>query len=75
VPLLPPPQVIRVIALVFGAVAAGPIPAPVMFRAALGDAVTLIVIRVAGLVMSRCETCSRQLRVALSVLDVPESGG
>ena len=36
VPLFPPPQVIRVIALVFGAVVAGPIPAPVMFSAARG---------------------------------------
>ncbi len=53
-PSFPPPQVIRVIALVFGAVVAGPIPAPVIFRAALADAVTLIVISDAGLVMSRC---------------------
>ena len=74
-PLFPPPQVIRVIALVFGAVVAGPIPAPVMFSAAVGDAVTLMVISAAEFVMSRCETCSRQFRVALSVLDVPESGG
>lgn len=28
VPLFPPPQVIRVIALVFGAAVAGPIPRP-----------------------------------------------
>lgn len=46
-----------------------------MFSAALGDAVTLMVISAAEFVMSRCETCSRQFRVALSVLDVPESGG
>ena len=74
-PLFPPPQVIRVIELVLGAVLAGPIPLPVMFSAAVGDAVTLMVISPAGLVMSRCDTCSRQLRVPLSVLDVPESGG
>jgi hypothetical protein len=46
-----------------------------MFSATVGDAVTLMVISPAGLVMSRCETCSRQFRVALSVLEVPESGG
>ena len=65
----------RVIELVFGAVVAGPMPAPVMSSAAVGDAVTLMVISAAEFVMSRCETCSRQLRVALSALFVPESGG
>ena len=74
-PLFPPPQVIRGIALVFGAVLAGPIPALAITRAAPGSAVTLMVINAAGLVISRCETCRRQLRVALSVLDVSESGG
>jgi hypothetical protein len=33
----------------------------------------VIVMVVALAVMSRCETCSRQFRVALSVLEVPES--
>ena len=44
VPLFPPPQVMRVIALAFGSVAAGPMPVPVMFSASVGEAVTLIVI-------------------------------
>ena len=63
----------RVIELLFGAVAAGPMPAPVIFSAVVAEAFTVIVIVVALAVMSRCETCSRQLRVALSVLDAPES--
>jgi hypothetical protein len=65
--------VIRVIELAFGAVPAGPIPAPVIFKAALDEALTVMVIVVAFAEMSRCDTCSRQFRVALSVLDVPES--
>ncbi len=73
VPLFPPPQVIRVIELAFGAVAAGPMPAPVMFSAAVAEAFTVIVIVEALAVISRWETCSRQFRVALSVLEVPES--
>src|ERR1700674_3128399 len=59
--------------LAFGAVAAGPMPAPVMFRSAVAEAVTVILIFVALAVISRCETCARQFRVALSGLDVPES--
>ena len=57
----------------FGAVVAGPIPAPVMFRLFPGEALTLMVILTAALEMFADVTCSRQLRVALSVLDVPES--
>jgi hypothetical protein len=63
-----------VIELVFGAVAAGPIPAPVMFNATVGEAFTLIVITEAFAVMSVCPICCRQFRVALFVLDAPESG-
>src|ERR1700674_5762656 len=59
--------------LAFGAVVTGPMPAPVMFRSTVGEAVTVILIFVALAEISRCETCSRQFRVALSVLDVPES--
>jgi hypothetical protein len=44
-----------------------------MFNVAVADAFTVIVIVEALAVMSRCETCSRQFRVALSVLEVPES--
>ena len=71
--LLPPSQVIRVMELALGAVAAGPMPAPVMFRSTVAEAVTVILIFVAFAEISRWETCSRQFRVALSVLDVPES--
>ena len=73
VPLFPPPQVMRVIELVFGAVLAGPIPAPVMFKAADAEAVTVIEITVALAEIEACATCSRQFRVPLSVLEVPES--
>ena len=71
--LLPLSQVIRVMELALGAVAAGPMPAPVIFRSTVAEAVIVILIFAALAVMSRCETCSRQFRVALSVLEVPES--
>ena len=51
--LLPPSQVILVIALAFGAVAAGPTPAPVIFRLAVAEAVTVILIFVAFAEISR----------------------
>lgn len=72
-PFDPPFQVIRVIALVLGAVVAGPIAEPVMFRAAVAEALTVTLTVVALALINVWSTCSRQFRVALSVLEVPES--
>ena len=56
-----------------GAVATGPIAEPVMFSAAVAEALTVTATPIALLEICACPICSRQLRVALSVDDVPES--
>ena len=74
VPFIPPFQVMRVIALAFGSVAAGPMPVPVMFSASVGEAVTLIVISTAALLISPTGMPCRKLTVAESVAEVPRLG-
>jgi hypothetical protein len=63
----------RVIELLFGAVATGPIAAPVMFSATVAEALTVTVSEIALFEIWAWPICSRQLRVPLSVEEVLES--